>query len=445
MPRPAPSKPDIALDGGLAARRAALAVVERALDHRGGLEEALAGPAMRALESRDRGFARVLAMTVLRRKGGLDRILQQRLAKPPPEAVLALLRLGAAQLLHLETPGHAAVATTVTLAGEMQATRPFKPLVNAVLRGMGRDGAAEVPPEALAPDWLLARWRAAYGEAAPAAIAAVIPDEPATDLTLRDPSGSQALAEAIGAEILPGGSLRTERRGEVPDWPGYGEGGWWVQDASAAVPARLLGAAPGEDVLDLCAAPGGKTLQLAAAGGRVTALDRSAVRLERVVQNLQRIGLQAETVAADAAAWTDPRRFDAVLLDAPCTATGTFRRHPDVLWATRPGDIVKLAGVQRRLLDAAAGRVRDGGRLVYCVCSLEPEEGEAQAEAFLTTHPDFRLDRIEAGEGGAPEDSVTSAGLLRILPHHRSGGTDGFFAARFRRAAPALAGTRSPG
>jgi 16S rRNA (cytosine967-C5)-methyltransferase len=205
-----------------------------------------------------------------------------------------------------------------------------------------------------------------------------------------------------------------------------------VQDASAAVPARLLAVRPGETALDLCAAPGGKTLQLAAAGAKVTALDRSADRLQRLKQNLQRTGLQAEVVAADAAGWADQRRFDAVLLDAPCTATGTFRRHPDVLWATRPGDIAKLSIVQARLLDAAAERVGPAGRLVYCVCSLEPEEGEAQVEAFLARRGGFRLDPVGPGEGGAPACSICD-GMLRILPHHRDGGTDGFFAARLAR------------
>jgi 16S rRNA (cytosine967-C5)-methyltransferase len=408
-------------------------VIAKALHHRGGLEDALAAPALMALEPRDRGFARALAMTTLRRKGGIDRILQARLAKPPPEEVTALIGLGIAQLLWLDTPAHAAVSTTMALADATSAARPFKPLINGVLRRVEREGAPALAADVWAPDWLLARWRAAYGSDAALAIAAIIPDEPATDLTARDPSDAPALAEGLDGEALAGGSVRTQRRGELSEWPGYGEGRWWVQDASAAVPARLLQMKPGESVLDLCAAPGGKTLQLAAAGAAVAAVDRSAARLERVLQNLERIGLGAEIIAADAGAWGDARRFDAVLLDSPCTATGTFRRHPDVLWATRPGDIAKLAEAQRRLLAAAARRVRPGGRLVYCVCSLEPEEGEGQVEAFLRDHPDFRLQPIAPGEGGAPDASATAAGTLRILPCHREGGTDGFFAARFAR------------
>jgi 16S rRNA (cytosine967-C5)-methyltransferase len=436
--RPADARP---ADGaaGLAARRAALDVIAAALGRRGALEEALTAPALGALVERDRAFARALAMTVLRRLGLIDRVLEARLRKPPPEAVRQILRLGAAQLLHMQTPSHAAVALAVDLAGERSGTRPFKALVNAVLRGLVRYPPAAPPPEAAAPDWLFARWRAAYGDDAARAIAALIPEEPATDLSLRDPGDAPSLAPELDAECLQGGSLRTRRRGDIADWPGYAEGRWWVQDAAAAVPARLLNIRQGETVLDLCAAPGGKTLQLAAAGGRVTALDRSDARLRRAAENLKRMGLSAELVAAEAARWADSRRFDAVLLDAPCSATGTFRRHPDVLWACRPGDIVKLAAVQAALLDSAAERVLPGGRLVYSVCSLEPEEGEAQIEAFLRAHTDFRLDPPAPGEGGAPEASLTMAGVLRILPQHLPGGIDGFFAARLVRL-PGLAG-----
>ena len=435
MEKPAQTKTERSGDeAGLAARRAALAIVSAALDRRGGLEEAVASaPAFTGLEPRERSFARALAMTTLRRKGVLERVLQAKLAKPPPDAVLALLRLGAAQLLYMDVASHAAVSTTVELAAEMRATRPFKSLVNAVLRGIGRGGAPTAPAEALAPDWLYARWRAAYGETAAQAMAVLIAQEPSTDLTLRDPAETEVLAPALSAQVLDGGSLRVAHHGEVSQWPGYDEGRWWVQDASAAVPARLLAVRPGETALDLCAAPGGKTLQLAAAGAQVTALDRSAARLVRVRENLARAGLTAEIVAADAARWEDERRFDAVLLDAPCTATGTFRRHPDVLWATRPADIAKLAAVQAALLAAAADHVRPGGRLVYCVCSLEPEEGEAQVEAFLSARPDFHLDPAQSGEGGAPPDSLTPEGTLRILPHHLADGTDGFFVARLVR------------
>jgi len=417
----------------LAARDAAIALVAAALDRRSGFEEALNQAPFAALAGRDRTFARMLAMTLLRRLGVIDRMLDQRLQRPPPDAVVMILRAGLAQALYLDTPAFAAVDTSVRLAARSKATRPFKGLVNGVLRAVLREPAPADDPEALAPAWLFARWRATYGEAA-RAIAAVIPDEPATDLSLRDPADAAALAAALEAELLPGGGLRTRRRGDVTEWPGYAEGRWWVQDAAAQIPARLLAVRPGEAVLDLCAAPGGKTLQLAAAGAAVTALDRAPARLTRLAETLARTGLSAGTLASPAETWRDRRQFAAVLLDAPCSATGTFRRHPDVLWGLKPGDIASLAGAQARLLDTAAARVAPGGRLVYAVCSLEPEEGEAQVVAFLRRHGGFRIDPIAPGEGGAPEASATASGAVRILPFHRDGGLDGFFIARFRRA-----------
>jgi 16S rRNA (cytosine967-C5)-methyltransferase len=417
----------------LAARAAAIDLVASALDHRGGLDEAIDRAPFSDLELRDRGLARMIAMTVLRRLGVIDRLLQARLAKPPPFAVTMLLRIGAAQVLYLDVPDFAAVDTTVRLAERDRATRPFKGLINAVLRGLVREPPPASDPEHLAPDWLFARWRAVFGDEAAHAMAAVIAEEPATDVTPRDPADT-GLAAELEAEPLPGGSLRVGRRGDLAAWPGYAEGRWWVQDAAAAIPARLFGVKPGATALDLCAAPGGKALQLIAAGASVTALDRSSPRLRRLRQALERMDLKAEVVVANAEAWTDTRTFDAVLLDAPCSATGTFRRNPDVLWGAKAGDIAKLAGVQSRLLDAAVTRVAPGGTLVYCVCSLEPEEGEGQVEAFLSRYPDFRLDAIAPGEGGAPPASLAPRGWLRILPHHLAGGLDGFFVARLSRA-----------
>jgi 16S rRNA (cytosine967-C5)-methyltransferase len=419
---------------GLPARAAALDLLAAALGSRAGLDEGLSHPALAALEPRDRAFARALVMATLRHLGPIDMVLQGRLKKPPPDRIVHVLRLGLAQAFLLETPAHAAVATSVALAGRQKGGATFKGLVNAVLRGLVREPPDLADPEQLAPAWLYARWRAAYGAQTARAIAAVIAQEPATDLSLKDTAAASELAGELEAEALPGGTLRTGRRGDVAGWPGFSEGLWWVQDASAAAPARLLAVRAGESALDLCAAPGGKTLQLAAAGAAVTAVDRSPERLKRVAENLARTGLAAEVVAADATTWADARAFDAVLLDAPCSATGTFRRHPDVLWAARPGDIAALAALQGRLLDAAAARVKRGGRLVYCVCSLEPEEGEAQVAAFLARTAGFALDPIAPDEGGSPQASLTSDGTLRILPHHRSGGTDGFFVARFRRA-----------
>jgi 16S rRNA (cytosine967-C5)-methyltransferase len=421
------------LNDGLPAREAALNLIEAALSRRGGIDEAASANGFRFLEPRERAFARALAMAVLRHLGPIDRALSARLQKAPPDRVMHLLRLGAAQAFHLDVPAFAAVATSVELAGAHKTSRPFKGLVNAVLRGLLRDGEPADDPSLLAPPWLYSRWVAAFGDATAREIAGQIALEPATDLSLKPAADVSVLAEALEAEILDGGSLRLRRKGDVAGWPGFEDGTWWVQDAAAAIPARLLGVEPGDKVLDLCAAPGGKTLQLAAAGADVVALDRSAARLKRLEENLIRTGLAAETVVADAAVWDDARTFDAILLDAPCSATGTFRRHPDVLWAARPGDVASLAAVQARILDAAADRLKSGASLVYCVCSLEPEEGEAQVEAFLTRRPDMALDPIAAGEGGAPAASLTARGTLRLLPHQRDGGQDGFFAARFKK------------
>lgn len=419
---------------GLAARKAALSLFQSALARRGGLDDGLEGGQLSGLDARDRAFARMLGMTVLRRLGPIDQALEARLQKPPPEQVRDLLRLGVAQLRYMNVPAFAAVSATLDLAQSDKTTRPFKGLMNAVLRRLSEAAPAEDAPETLVPPWIYARWRAAYGDQA-AAIAPLVAAEPPTDLTFKSPAAAASHAAALEGEVLPGGSLRAGRRGEVSGWPGFKDGDWWVQDAAAAIPARLFDLEPGQTALDLCAAPGGKTLQLAAAGAKVTALDRSAPRLRRVSENLARTGLAAEIVVADAATWNDERTFDAVLLDAPCSATGTFRRHPETLWLARPGDMASLAVAQKRLLDAAAAKVAPGGTLVYCVCSLEPEEGEAQAEGFLRRHPQFARTPIAAGEGGAPAASVTQVGDLRLLPSHLTGGLDGFFAARFTRKA----------
>jgi 16S rRNA (cytosine967-C5)-methyltransferase len=411
----------------LAPRSAALRLLQGALAGRGGLDAALADPGFGRLTTLDRSFARAVAMATLRHLGPIDRILDARLKKPPPPPSRDLMRLGLAQAFWMETPAFAAVDTTVALA-----PKPLRGLVNAVLRGALRDGAPAENSADLAPDWLFARWRAAFGESDALAIAGRIAAEPPTDLTPRA-EADVSLCDDLEAERLPGGSLRTRRRGDVAGWPGYAEGRWWVQDAAAALPARLLGLLPGETVLDLCAAPGGKTLQMAAAGAAVTALDRSAPRLRRLTEALARTGLATEMVVAEADAWADDRVFDAVLLDAPCSSSGTFRRNPDVLWTLRPGDIAKLAEVQSRLLDAAAKRVKPGGRLVYCVCSLEPEEGEAQVRAFLKRNAGFETAPVAPGEGDAPAASVTPECWLRLLPHQREGGMDGFFVARITR------------
>ncbi|AQR63315.1 rRNA methyltransferase [Brevundimonas sp. LM2] len=430
-----PAEPDGAVDIGVEARIAAGVLLNAALERRNGLDEAMALPVVADLPGPDRAFARAVAMAALRRLGEIDHILNQRLQKSPPEAVRTLLRVSLAQTLVLGTPAFAAVSTAVKLAERDAKTRPYKALVNAVLRGVEREGPGLTTAESNLPDWIAARWRQAYGPATLAAIALAAREEPPTDLSLKPGEDAAPLAEALEATVLPGGTVRSGVRGDVSAWPGYDTGGWWIQDAAAAIPARMLAPKTGESALDMCAAPGGKTLQLAASGASVVALDRSEARLRRLRQNLERTGLSAEIVVTAAEDWDDDRTFDAVLLDAPCTATGTLRRNPEVLRATKPAEVAKLADVQHRLLDAAALRVAPGGRLVYCVCSLEREEGETQIIAFLRRNPDFRTVPADVVSVGAPEEALTPEGWLRVLPSYwpAQGGMDGFFIAGLQR------------
>ncbi len=419
-------------------RRTAQTVLRRVLDDHRTLDEAFVAVAAK-LPPRERGFLRALVTETLRRLGQVDAALDQCLTRPLAKAappVRAALRLGATQLLFLGVDPHAAVNETVAL---LRRDRTGRGLVNAVLRRLDREGRAWVdqqdPARLNTPDWLWQSWTAVYGEAQARAMADGHLAEPPLDISVKeDPSH---WAKELDAEILPSGSLRCRGGGDVTTWPGYAQGAWWVQDAAAAMPARLLDPKPGMDVVDLCAAPGGKTAQLVAGGARVTAVDRSESRAKILAANLKRLKLTAETVTADATTWQPPRPVDAVLLDAPCSATGTLRRHPDVAWHRRPRDIANLTAIQDRLLDAAAALVRPGGRLVYCVCSLQEQEGEARIDRFLGNHTDFRTLAVREDEVGGAAEFVTTQGWLRTLPAHwpELGGLDGFFAARLVRDA----------
>jgi 16S rRNA (cytosine967-C5)-methyltransferase len=309
-----------------------------------------------------------------------------------------------------------------------------------VLRRLAREGpalVAELDPVPLdTPPWLLARWRHTFGNETAERIARAHGHEPPLDLTIK--AGAESWAPRLRGHLLPTGSVRTVAHGPVSLLPGYTEGVWWVQDAAAALPARLLGDIAGKSVADLCAAPGGKTAQLALAGARVTAVDRSPNRLARLRDNLARLGLAAETVAADVTEWQGGP-FDAVLVDAPCSSTGTIRRHPDVAWLKRESDLVALTDLQRRLLDRAVGLTKPGGTIVYCTCSLESEEGEVQIETLLAREPSVRRRPLKAGEIDAIGEFINPAGDLRTLPSQwpdpdpRMAGLDGFYAARLER------------
>ncbi|MEA2938990.1 MAG: rRNA (cytosine967-C5)-methyltransferase [Alphaproteobacteria bacterium] len=429
---------------GLAARRIAADLVEGVLHRQHPLDGQLDSHAgLAALAERDRALSRALVAMVLRRLGTLRHLLALFLARGlPAEAprIETALMLGAAQILWLEVPDHAAVDLSVRLARADQRDGRYAGLVNAVLRRIAEDGAQRlrvIDPVALdTPGWLLARWTRHYGADTARAIAAANAQEPALDFTVKqDPAH---WAEVLGGRVLPTGSVRALVHGPVQQLPGFHEGAWWVQDAAAALPARLLGDVRERSVADLCAAPGGKCAQLAAAGARVVAVDRTQGRLGRLQQNLARLSLEAKTVVADVAQW-QAEPFDAVLLDAPCTSTGTIRRHPDIPWLKREGDIPELAKLQRRLLARAVELTRPGGILVYCTCSLEPEEGVDLIDDLLARDSRLRRRPVAASEVGGLDAAVTAAGDLRTLPCHlpdpnpQLAGIDGFYAARLER------------
>lgn len=386
------------------------------------------------LSTRDRAFARLLIVTVLRRLGEIDGRLDRMLRHPLPEKAgraRNVLRLGVAQLAFLGTPPHAAVDTSVRL---LEKSFPhLKGVANAILRKISPDPAADPPAGINTPAWLWESWLAAYGAATAAAIAAAHLTEPPLDLSVaRDP---EAWAEQLEAEQLPTRSLRRSAGGNPALLPGFDDGAWWVQDAAATLPATLFGNVAGKPVVDLCAAPGGKTAQLAAAGAQVTAVDRSSQRLKRLTENLERLSLQATVIEADAVVWRPPTPAAAVLLDAPCTATGTIRRHPDIAHLKSPDDVTRLSALQDRLLRAAVSMTAPDGLIVYATCSLQPEEGPDRIKALLDDGSPVALDPIMESEAPGLAAAVRPDGTLRTLPCHWSerGGLDGFFIARLRR------------
>ncbi|MGI4768999.1 MAG: RsmB/NOP family class I SAM-dependent RNA methyltransferase [Janthinobacterium lividum] len=440
--------PPVELPPGLACRLAAAAALSDVVMNGRGLDEALTSAAQhprftQALEDRDRALARSIVVVSLRRLGTLRRFLGKLLDKGLPKKSGQLewiLIVTAAQILFLDVPDHAAVNACVQAVRLDPASQGFAALANAVARNVARqrDEHESDDPFVDTPTWLATRWRRTYGDETAAAIAAAHRAEVSLDVSVK--SDAAGWAERLDGDVLATGSVRL--RGHVPvrEMPGYAEGEWWVQDAAAALPARLLKAEPGERVADLCAAPGGKTAQLCLTGATVTAVDRSAERLKRFAVNLERLGFTAETEVADATSYT-AQPFDAVLLDAPCTATGTMRRHPDVGWTKRASDITTLSALQSRMLDRAASLLRPGGRLVYCTCSIEPEEGEMQIAALLRRNPDLVRSPITAEEVGGLAASVNAQGELRTLPCHLArldppmAGLDGFFAVRLIRRA----------
>ncbi len=409
---------------GLAARAAAVGLLGAVLGEGRLLTQVVADPQgpLAGLPPGDRARAQRLALAVLRHVEPADKVLEPHLRKSPPRMVRDALRLAVVEMAQ-GAAAHGAVNAAVEIVRRGKRTGHLAGLVNAVLRKVPEQPFDGLPPQRM-PRWLRQPLVHAYGREAVAAMEAVQAGVPPLDLTVREG------AEAPEGVALPTGSLRLEEKGQVSALAGYAAGGWWVQDAAAALTVRLLAPEPGERVLDLCAAPGGKTLQLAAAGARVTALDISEPRMGRVRENLARCGLEAELVVADALDWQPTERFDAVLLDAPCSATGTIRRHPDLPFVKDGSEVAGLVELQAALLDRALGMVKPGGRVVFCTCSLLPEEGEGQLAAALARHPGLTVQRVDMP--GVDPAWWTEGGGLRLRPDHwaEAGGMDGFFMVR---------------
>jgi 16S rRNA (cytosine967-C5)-methyltransferase len=433
---------------GLPARRAAVELLAAVLQRKQVLDDVLGRSlergAMFDLAARDRALARAIVAASLRQKGELDRVLFTFLGRGLPDksgTLYPILLAGAAQLIFLKTPPHAAIDLAVTLAQYDPKAKRYDKLVNAVLRRVANEGEAIASALDAArvntPDWLWSRWVSYWGEARAHAIAEANLIEPPLDLTVKN---NPALwAEQLSGRVLVTGSVRLLPKGRIESLASYDEGAWWVQDVAASLPAKLLGHVAGQPVADLCAAPGGKTAQLVLGGASVIAVDNSKTRLKLLAENLKRLHLEAELVEADAASWQPGGLFDAVLLDAPCSSTGTIRRHPDIPYVKSAKDIEALAALQARLLDNAARLVRPGGKLVYSTCSLEPEEGEAQIAAFLTRNAAFSIDPISPAELYGQAQWIEPSGCLRTFPYELKldsaewSGMDGFFAARLVR------------
>ncbi|MFD0985699.1 RsmB/NOP family class I SAM-dependent RNA methyltransferase [Methyloligella solikamskensis] len=430
---------------GLAARRAAADVLTAVLIKKQPLDltlgKSLSTGHMANLPPRDRALTRAIVMASLRHKGQLDAVLLRFLEKGFPAksgTLYAILLSAAAQLIFLETPPHAAIGLAVTLAQYDHQAKRFDKLANAVLRKVSSQGpaiAADMDaPKANTPEWLWERWSRYFGEENARAIAELNMLEPPLDLTVKsDPEG---WANRLGGHVLPGGGVRLIPKGRIEAMDGYDDGAWWVQDLAASLPAKLFKDIAGKRVLDLCAAPGGKTAQLAAAGASVLALDISEARLKVLKENIKRLGLACDTALGDASTWYSEERFDAILLDAPCSSTGTIRRHPDIAYLKTEADLPSMVTLQRRLLDNAAKLLKPGGTLVFSTCSLEPEEGEGQIASLLTRNNRVSLDPIAKDEVFGHANWLTQTGTLRTIPPAFKmeapglDGMDGFFAAR---------------
>jgi 16S rRNA (cytosine967-C5)-methyltransferase len=428
---------------GLAARRAAARLLSDVLDRGRSLDALLDGPGspLAPLVPRDRALARAILGTALRRHGAIDGVLRALIARPPGRAgpLMRILEVAAAQLLFMEVADHAAVSLAMAEIAADRLAMHYKALANAVLRRIARERdslLANIDPVVDTPAWLYERWSRNYGEETARRIAEAHRSEAPLDLSVK--SDAAGWAGKLGGTVLPTGTVRLVAPGPVEALPGFGDGAWWVQDAAAALPARLLGNVAGKRVADLCAAPGGKTAELVVAGASVVAVDIAPERIARLRATLDRLDLTAEVVKADVLVWRPQERFDAVLLDAPCSATGTIRRHPDIPYLKRAADMANLAALQSQMIERAVDLLKPGGTLVYATCSLEPEEGEAHVAATLARLP-VALLQVAPAELPGLEEAIRDDGTVRTMPFHLPspapghGGLDAFFVMRLKK------------
>lgn len=424
-------------------RRVAAGALTAILTRQDTLEAALEQQVLFAgLEPRDKAFARLIVATACRRQGQIKAALKPFLRKRPPDNVMAVLHTAAAQILFLGTPAHAAVGETVNVLKSQPKLRGFANMGNAVLRQVAEKGpklAAMAAPRDNIPGWIKGAWERAYGRPALRKMSVQLTQDPPLDISVK--SDAALWAERLGGTVIGHNSVRLPSIGHVTELEGFESGQWWVQDIAASLPVHILaetmGGLSGKEVLDMCAAPGGKTLQLASLGAKVTALDKSEMRLKRVHENLARTELSAEVICADALDWDTDAKYDAILLDAPCSATGTFRRHPDVLLNRTPKAVADLVRLQDKLLRKAATLLAPNGHLIFATCSLQPEEGAARIEKFMADVPDFRLIPVTDIKGLSLPEARFEGGMLRSLPSDMAdqGGMDGFFIAALQRKA----------
>lgn len=428
----------------LLTRRLAVNIFDAVYKHGKGLEEEYSFQMERQeksnpLEIRDRTFVRLLTTVMLRRLGQIDDILSHFLKKPLPEKafyVQNVLRLGTAQLIFLDTPPHAAVSTGVSLIKNNRKYAGFAGLANAVLRRIAQDGKKLAEKQNAAklnvPEWLFEKWRLEYGTETAEKIAKAGLQEAPLDFSVK--SDPEFWAGQLDAVIMPTGTLRREKQASIPQLTGYEEGKWWIQDLSAAMPAKLFHSLKGRTAVDLCAAPGGKTAQMITAGADVTAVDISENRIKRLKENLKRLNFDVKTVCADIQKWEQQknRKFDIVLLDAPCSATGTLRRHPDVACHRTAQDVDRLSNTQKQLLKTAVNMMNENGEMIYCVCSVLSEEGRQIIDDAVNSG---LVERVPLDSSEVPPEMISKEGDLLIFPffYESAGGCDGFFAARLKK------------